>query len=330
MSELNEQELDTGNRKALWILAAAGILMASSAWAATQIMGYLAQQEIRAITQEKDEHLAEVEKNLGLEIRALESRIREGELRVDVLEGEFVFGGEIATGANYSPKEKYLRKYYNEERERVIRMRTLPLLIAQIDKLRIRYEGSKYQKKKIPDLPKSKIMARWFYEAGKEVNINPMILISVAWVESRFRPDVCHGLHHSKAGAVGCMQIMPLHVARFDFIHDAKLLATDLETNIRAGAHILREYLGHRYAGEAENQLMAALRLYNYGPKNYGHRMRKKAKFNSYAEDVIQKAETIFDAIDPLREKFDPANDPAKYLMTPLAMQEIPLGGELY
>jgi hypothetical protein len=52
--------------------------------------------------------------------------------------------------------------------------------------------------------------------------------------------------------------------------------------------------------------------------------MRKKAKFNSYAETVIAKAEVLFDLADPFREKFDPENDPAKFLLAPLALNELP------
>jgi hypothetical protein len=216
-----------------------------------------------------------------------------------------------------------IKKRAGLEKEAITQARTLPILTAQIEELRPKYKNSQWEKAKVPDLPDSRTMARWFYEAGREVDINPMVLIAVAWVESRFRPDICHGLKQSEAGAIGCMQIMPLHVGRFEFIKDVKELSNNMQLNILTGGYVLREYLDHKYAGQASNQLKAALRLYNYGPKNYGSRMKKKAKFNKYAETVIEKAETLFDGADPLREKFGPENDPAKFLIEPLAMNEL-------
>lgn len=311
-----------GNRKSILLTAGAVILMAVSSYGTLEIMTGLENQAHTADLQKSTAEAETLKNQMGLKIQSLENQLAARNTRLEVLEGEFLFGGSAK--GTYTEKELRLRDEYLAKKEAVLRARTLPILIAQIDELRPRYKNSQWEKKKIPDLPESKIMAQWFYETGREVDINPMILIAVAWTESRFRPDVCHGLKPSKAGAIGCMQIMPFHVARFDFIKDVKHLANSIEVNILTGGYVLREYLNHRYAEEAPNRLMAALRLYNYGPTNYGSRMKKKAKFNSYAENVIKKAEMLFDLADPFREKFDPENDPAKFLLAPLALNEIP------
>ena len=310
------------NQKQAFGIAWGALLVIVTAAATVQVMSAIGKKEVQSVLEKRDEELQKYRSRVELEIRSLEEQLEDRNAHITVLEGEFVFGG--ITPEEYSEKEQRLQRLYQDRRDSILRARTLPILTAQIDKLRPKYKNSQWEKGKIPDLPESRLMAHWFYETGKEVNVNPMVLIAVAWVESRFRPDICHGLKHSEAGAIGCMQIMPFHVSRFDFIRDVKELATNMEANIRAGGYILREYLDHRYAGEAQNQLEAALRLYNYGPRNYGSRMKKKAKFNNYAESVIEKAEAIFDEVDPLREKFGPENDPAKFLIDPLALNEIP------
>jgi hypothetical protein len=280
-------------------------------------------KEIAKIVALKTAEFDAERERLKLDIRAAQSQVEERELRLSILENEYIFDG--IPGETYDEKDRWIQETYIKKRAAVQKARTMPSLIAQINELRPQYQKSEWQKKKIPDLPSSENLANLFYDVGLETNINPTVLVAVTWTESRFRPDICHGLKHSEAGAVGCMQIMPFHVDRFDFITDTKKLATDLETNVRAGAHILREYLDHKFAVQAGNQLEAALRLYNYGPTNYNHRIRKNRGFNKYAETVIEKAETLFDEFTPVREKFGPENDPARYLLDPLANNEVGL-----
>ena len=310
-----------GAGKGLLVFLGITALVVAGSFGTAKLMGALSQRAIADAIQAKDTEIAKIRKRYDLEVGSLASRLEDREAHLTVLEGEFVFGG--TTAGSYSEKELRLQKEYLKRKEAITQARTLPILTAQIDELRPKYKDSQWEKAKVPDLPDSRTMARWFYEAGREVDINPMVLIAVAWVESRFRPDICHGLKQSEAGAIGCMQIMPLHVGRFEFIKDVKELSNNMQLNILTGGYVLREYLDHKYAGQASNQLKAALRLYNYGPKNYGSRMKKKAKFNKYAETVIEKADVLFDGADPLRQKFGPENDPAKFLIEPLAMNEL-------
>lgn len=96
---------------------------------------------------------------------------------------------------------------------------------------------------------------RWVsaaYDAAEEVGLDPLLLLAVISVESRFNP-----VAESAMGAKGLMQIIPrFHRDKLDELggEDAVL---DPETNIRVGARILKEYV--RRTGTLE----AGLQYYN-------------------------------------------------------------------
>jgi len=76
-------------------------------------------------------------------------------------------------------------------------------------------------------------------QAGRTVGLDPLLLIAVMAIESRFNPFA-----ESSVGAQGLMQVMPM-------IHQDKLQEgedrsafLDPETNIRVGALILKEAIG--------------------------------------------------------------------------------------
>jgi soluble lytic murein transglycosylase-like protein len=90
------------------------------------------------------------------------------------------------------------------------------------------------------------------HRAADEVGLDPLLVLAVIAVESRFNP-----VAESGKGAKGLMQIIPHH-------HDDKLrevggedAVLDPESNIQVGARILQEYV-HR-AGTLE----AGLQFYN-------------------------------------------------------------------
>jgi soluble lytic murein transglycosylase-like protein len=90
------------------------------------------------------------------------------------------------------------------------------------------------------------------YRAAREVGLDPLLLLAVISIESRFNP-----IAESVMGAKGLMQIIPRY-------HPAKLAAMggeaaiwDPEANIRIGARILQEYV-HR-----TGSLEAGLQFYN-------------------------------------------------------------------
>lgn len=90
---------------------------------------------------------------------------------------------------------------------------------------------------------------------SQEYRVDPDMLIAIAFEESNFEPRAV-----SSAGAMGIMQVMPLWVDGLDFIHTRDDLL-DIDQNVRAGAHIYREYL-NLYRGNAQKALLA----YNRGP----------------------------------------------------------------
>ena len=90
------------------------------------------------------------------------------------------------------------------------------------------------------------------YSAANEVGLDPLLLLAVISVESRFNP-----IAESAMGAQGLMQIIPRY-------HPAKLAAVggeaavwDPEANIAVGARILQEYIYRT------GTLEAGLQFYN-------------------------------------------------------------------
>jgi membrane-bound lytic murein transglycosylase MltF len=90
------------------------------------------------------------------------------------------------------------------------------------------------------------------YRAGQEVGLDPVLVLAVISVESRFNP-----IAESIMGAKGLMQIIPRY-------HHAKLrpyggeeAVLDPESNIRVGTRILQEYV-HRMG-----TLEGGLQFYN-------------------------------------------------------------------
>ena len=86
------------------------------------------------------------------------------------------------------------------------------------------------------------------YRAGAEHRVDPLLILAVVAIESRFNP-----LAESVFGAKGLMQIMPkYHKDKLPELGgDSALLEPDI--NIQVGAQILREYL--RRSGETESAL---------------------------------------------------------------------------
>lgn len=83
------------------------------------------------------------------------------------------------------------------------------------------------------------------YRAGTEWKVDPLLLLAVMAVESRYNP-----VAESAFGAKGLMQVIPKFHP--DKVQDEQSLL-DPDTNIQVGARILREYL--RRAGEMETAL---------------------------------------------------------------------------
>ena len=88
------------------------------------------------------------------------------------------------------------------------------------------------------------------YVEGGRNGLDPLLIIAVIGIESRFNP-----IAQSDGGALGLMQIVPrYHGDKFDAAAESML---DPRVNIQVGAAVLREYI--RRAGTEE----AGLQLYN-------------------------------------------------------------------
>ena len=94
------------------------------------------------------------------------------------------------------------------------------------------------------------VAAAW--SAGEDSGLDPLLLLAMISVESRFNPFA-----ESALGAKGLMQIIPkYHQDKLDAL-GGEAVVLDPETNIRLGAQILQEYVLR--AGTLE----AALQFYN-------------------------------------------------------------------
>lgn len=118
------------------------------------------------------------------------------------------------------------------------------------------------------------------YRAGKRYSVDPLLILSVVAIESRFNP-----VAESVVGAKGLMQIIPKYHLDKLLNHGGEEALLDPEVNIHVGAQILHEY--YRRLGDQE----AALQRYagafdeptsRYAAKVFEERMR--------LEPVRQKA----------------------------------------
>ena len=90
------------------------------------------------------------------------------------------------------------------------------------------------------------------YRAAQEVGLDPLLVLAVIAVESRFNP-----IAESVAGAKGLMQIIPkFHHAKLER-YGGEQAVLDPESNILVGTRILQEYV-HR-----TGTLEAGLQFYN-------------------------------------------------------------------
>jgi len=89
------------------------------------------------------------------------------------------------------------------------------------------------------------------YAVGHGLKLDPMLILAVISVESRFNP-----IAESTMGAKGLMQVIPrFHIEKFDPFGGEKVVF-EPEANIMVGAKILKEYI--RRTGD----LADALQMY--------------------------------------------------------------------
>jgi soluble lytic murein transglycosylase-like protein len=88
------------------------------------------------------------------------------------------------------------------------------------------------------------------YRVGKETSVDPLLILAVICIESRFNP-----VAESTFGAKGLMQIIPKFHKEKLVEHGGEEALLDPEVNILVGAQVLREYI--RRFGGTENALQA-------------------------------------------------------------------------
>ncbi len=88
------------------------------------------------------------------------------------------------------------------------------------------------------------------YRVGKETSVDPLLILAVICIESRFNP-----VAESNFGAKGLMQIIPKFHKEKLVKHGGDDALLDPEVNILVGAQVLREYI--RRFGGTENALQA-------------------------------------------------------------------------
>ncbi len=90
------------------------------------------------------------------------------------------------------------------------------------------------------------------YRAAREVGLDPLLVLAVISVESRFNP-----IAESVMGAKGLMQIIPKYHPAKVAILGGEAALWDPESNIELGTRILQEYV------ERRGTLQAGLQYYN-------------------------------------------------------------------
>jgi soluble lytic murein transglycosylase-like protein len=117
------------------------------------------------------------------------------------------------------------------------------------------------------------------YQAGDQHSVDPLLILAVMAVESRYNP-----VAESNMGAKGLMQVIPKWHLEKLMEHGGEHAVLEPAVNIEVGARILREY--YRRVGD----LQSALQMYN-------------GAFDSPSAHYSQKVFAEKARLDALREK---------------------------
>jgi soluble lytic murein transglycosylase-like protein len=115
------------------------------------------------------------------------------------------------------------------------------------------------------------------YDAGQQVGLDPLLILAVMAIESRFNP-----IAESDMGAKGLMQVIPKHHQDKLIDHGGEGAVLDPTTNILLGARILKEYI--RRTGSLE----AGLQFYNGALADIS---------SQYAQKVMAEMERLQQAV---------------------------------
>src|SRR2546428_10863620 len=115
------------------------------------------------------------------------------------------------------------------------------------------------------------------HDAGRQVGLDPLLILAVMAVESRFNP-----VAESLVGAKGLMQVVPRHHLDKLLEHGGEEAVLDPMINIALGARILKEYV--RRTGSLE----AGLQVYNR--RLWGSSRQNAQKNSSLKERASESA----------------------------------------
>lgn len=125
------------------------------------------------------------------------------------------------------------------------------------------------------------------YDAGHRLDLDPVLIIAMMAIESRFNPFA-----ESHAGAKGLMQVIPKYHADKLPASDSGKTVFDPKVNIVAGAKILKEYIGRT------GNLTDALQMYagaaddahdRYATKVIGEKRRLQKVLHSETVRAVQE-----------------------------------------
>lgn len=112
------------------------------------------------------------------------------------------------------------------------------------------------------------------YRAGEQYSVDPLLILAVMAVESRYNP-----VAESVTGAQGLMQVIPkFHLEKL-LDHGGEYALLDPEVNIAVGAQILREY--QRRFGDTETALQMYAGAFDEPTSQYANKvLAEKARLD--------------------------------------------------
>jgi len=122
------------------------------------------------------------------------------------------------------------------------------------------------------------------YGAGEQYSVDPLLILAVMAVESRYNP-----VAESTVGAKGLMQVIPkFHLEKL-MDHGGEQALLEPEVNIQVGARILREY--QRRFGDTETALQMYAGAFDEPTAQYAAKVfAEKARLESIRQSLRQKA----------------------------------------
>jgi len=122
------------------------------------------------------------------------------------------------------------------------------------------------------------------YRAGEQYSVDPLLILAVMAVESRYNP-----VAESTVGAKGLMQVIPKFHPEKLMDHGGEQALLEPEVNIQVGARILREY--QRRFGDTETALQMYAGAFDEPTAQYASKVfAEKARLESLRQVLRQKA----------------------------------------